>query len=405
MELCDWHIYLLMIHKYRGAEKCPANRPFLKVDLFYGMLVNNKWTKGGNVVKIIHCSDIHLDSKMESNLTPQQAKERNAEILHTFSRLVDYAQQNDVKAVLIAGDMFDTQRVSRRTAGFILDRIRQAKDVDFLYLRGNHDENHGFFAEELPDNFKVFSDAWSSYRYENVVITGAELTENNWASLYAELKLKPEDTNIVMLHGQVTTQPGEECVCIPQLRGKHIHYLALGHIHSYQKEQLDQEGQYCYCGCLEGRGFDECGEKGFVLLNVENQRAEPEFVPFAARMLHEVSVDISGLETISQILGAAETAVKGISSKDLVKVTLTGTYTLQSQKDLPFLQKSLAPSFYFVKIKDESRFLIQRESYEHDASLKGEFIRLVMASDKTEEEKARIICCGIQALSGEEVMV
>ena len=35
--------------------------------------------------------------------------------------------------------------------------------------------------------------------------------------------------------------------------------------------------------------------------------------------------------------------------------------------------------------------------------MKGEFIRLVMASDKTEEEKEQIICCGIRALSGEEV--
>lgn len=365
----------------------------------------NDEEKGGDVVKIIHCSDIHLDSKMESNLSPRQAKERNAEILNTFSRLVTYAQQNDVKVVLIAGDLFDTQRVSRQTAGFVLDRMEQAGDIDFLYLRGNHDESHDIFMRELPGNVKAFSDTWSTYRYDSVTITGAELTGNNWNTLYSQLDLKESDTNIVMLHGQVSGQPGEECVCIPQLRGKHIDYLALGHLHSYQKERLDQEGQYCYCGCLEGRGFDECGQKGFVLLDVNHQQITTTFVPFAARTLHEVSVDISELETVSQILEGARNAVSGISGDDLVKVTLTGTYTLQTQKDLQFLQKSLEPSFYFVKIKDESRFLIQRESYEHDASLKGEFIRLVMASDKTEEEKARIICCGIQALSGEEVML
>ena len=46
---------------------------------------------------------------------------------------------------------------------------------------------------------------------------------------------------------------------------------------------------------------------------------------------------------------------------------------------------------------------IEKETYEHDISLKGEFIRLVMASDKSPEEKEQIICCGIRALSGEEV--
>ena len=59
--------------------------------------------------------------------------------------------------------------------------------------------------------------------------------------------------------------------------------------------------------------------------------------------------------------------------------------------------------FYFLKIKDESRLKIEPETYAHDASLKGEFIRLVMASDRGDWDKEQIIYCGIRALSGEEV--
>ena len=47
-------------------------------------------------------------------------------------------------------------------------------------------------------------------------------------------------------------------------------YLALGHIHYNVVEPLDSRGVYAYSGCLEGRGFDETGEKGFVLIEVEN---------------------------------------------------------------------------------------------------------------------------------------
>ena len=54
------------------------------------------------------------------------------------------------------------------------------------------------------------------------------------------------------------------------LKNKNIDYLALGHIHGYKEAPLDGRGKYCYPGCLEGRGFDECGKKGFVLLNIEN---------------------------------------------------------------------------------------------------------------------------------------
>ena len=356
-------------------------------------------------MKLIHCSDLHLDSKMEHNLTAQQARERNAEICATFSRLVSFAAENGVDAVLLAGDLFDTGRVSPRTAMFVLDGIRAAKDVEFFYLRGNHDESHDVFAGmELPDNFKAFDPGWTSYRLGSLVVTGLELNRENRESMYDTLRLDVADINIVMLHGQISTQPGEEMIALPKLKNKNIDYLALGHIHSFQQEKLDDRGMWCYCGCLEGRGFDECGEKGFVLLDICEGKIKTQFVPFAARTLHEVAADITDLLTVNEIFSAMTAAAVGIPSKDLVKFTLRGSYTLQTQKDLRFLQKMLEGKFYFSKIKDLSCLKIQKEDYEHDASLKGEFIRTVLASGRPQEEKDQIILLGIRALSGEEVV-
>ena len=63
-------------------------------------------------MKIIHCADLHLDSKMTANLSKDQARERKREILRTFTRMVEYASKNDVRVILIAGDLFDTRSVS-----------------------------------------------------------------------------------------------------------------------------------------------------------------------------------------------------------------------------------------------------------------------------------------------------
>ena len=274
-------------------------------------------------MKFIHCSDLHLDSKMEQHLSAAQARERNAECCATFARLVRYAADQNVTAVLIAGDMFDTERASAQTAGFVLDQIRNTPQVDFLYLRGNHDEAV-FDGMELPENFKTFDTDWSYHRYEDVVIAGLELNGENWESMYNTLVLQKEDTNIVMLHGQESTKPDREQIALPLLRGKNIDYLALGHIHSYRCEKLDLGSLWCYCGCLEGRGFDECGEKGFVLLEVEGGAVKTTFVPFARRMLREVAVDITGMTAVTEILQALEAASEGISSDSLVKFILTG---------------------------------------------------------------------------------
>ena len=121
------------------------------------------------------------------------------------------------------------------------------------------------------------------------------------------------------------------------------------------------------------------------------------------RTMEEVSVDITGLTTVTQILSAMEQAGSAVPASSLVKFTLIGSHTLETQRDFRFLEKMLESRYYFVKIKDESRLEIAREDYEHDISLKGEFIRMVLASDKTEEEKERIIRFGIQALLGQEV--
>ena len=357
-------------------------------------------------MRIIHCADIHLDSCMDSNLPIRQARQRSAELCGTFSRMVEFAKKQQVEAVLIAGDLFDTDRVSRRTIGFVLDTIRSAPEVDFFYLRGNHDEQVPLFdGYVLPENLKTFTSQWTGYRYGQVVITGIEPDGAGWETMYEELNLSQADTNLVVLHGQDSTQPGEELICVPKLRNKHITYLALGHLHSYRKQPLDETGEFCYCGCLEGRGFDECGEKGFVLLDIADGVVHAEFVPFALRQCREIPVDITGLVTVSQLQQAMQDRAREVSPESLVKFVLRGSFTTQTQKDLEFLRRILEERFYFVKIKDESRFFIDPMSYEHDVSLKGEFIRLVMASDRTEEEKARMICCGISALSSEEVVL
>lgn len=352
-------------------------------------------------MRLIHCADLHLDSKMEANLPASQALERKAELLGTFARLVSWARQQKADGVLICGDLFDTARVSAKTIRQVLDMMAQAADLEFFWLRGNHDGD--LPGRELPENVHTFDENWTYYRRGHVVIAGLE--PENWETMYEELKLPADTANIVLLHGQISTQPGEELVALPGLRDRNIDYLALGHIHSYRKEALDDRGSWCYCGCLEGRGFDECGEKGFVLLDIEDGGVKTTFVPFASRQLHEVAVDISGCVTITQLQAAMEQAASGISSDSLVKFLLTGTYTPETQKDLTYLTRYFARQFYFVKIKDESRFRIDPEAYEHDISLKGEFIRLVMASGKTEEEKGRIICAGLRALAGEEVNV
>lgn len=362
-------------------------------------------------MRIIHCADLHLDSKMTANLTKEQAKERKMEILNTFTRMVDYASENQIEVILIAGDLFDTRNVSATARNAVRDAIEMHPQIDFLYLKGNHD-NDNFLSrlEEIPQNLKLFSDTWKSYRYGSVVITGLELNRENQITAYNSLVLSQDDYNIVTLHGQDSTygvKDKAEVIAISELKNKNIDYLALGHVHGYKKEQLDARGTYCYSGCLEGRGFDECKDKGFVVLDVDENTHQMThtFIPFANRQLYTLDVDVTDCMTSKEAAERMEQVSNenGISSRSLVKFVLVGNVDIECEMNLEYLAQLFQGKFYFEKVSDHTSLKIDYSDYEKDESLKGEFIRMVSNSDLDEQKKSEIIRCGIQALSGEDI--
>ena len=83
-------------------------------------------------MKIIHCADIHADSKLDSHFTKEQAAQRREEIVDSFADMVRYAKENDVKVIIIAGDLFDTktsqQKNIKKRISYI---ISQSPDIDF----------------------------------------------------------------------------------------------------------------------------------------------------------------------------------------------------------------------------------------------------------------------------------
>ena len=360
-------------------------------------------------MKIIHCSDLHLDSKMETNLDKEKARERKNEILITFERMVNYAKENEVKVIIIAGDLFDKKTITIKAKNTVKNAIISNPEIDFVYLKGNHDEA-GFLDEdeELPQNLKTFNSYnWTTYDYDDLTISGIEFGNVENYEIYNSLILDKNKKNIVVMHGQESetdVKDKAEIINLKALKNKNIDYLALGHIHTYKKGKLDNRGVYCYSGCLEGRGFDECGEKGFVLLELKNDKIKTKFIPFSSRTLYEVNVDLTGITENNEIENKIKDELKDIPQTSLVKLVLGGEVEIGEQRDIEYLTKKFESDFYYLKIEDKPHFKIDYMKYQNDISLKGEFIRTVIdQKDLTEEEKSKIISTGIKALSGEDI--
>ena len=357
-------------------------------------------------MKIIHCADIHADSQMGTHYSKEQAEERRKEIVDSFARMVKYAKENEIKVIIIAGDLFDTkdtqQKRLKQRLGYI---IEQNPEIDFLYLRGNHDEDVNFLTDKDVPNLKRFKkNKWQKYSYENIDIYGQEFVKTIQPSTYNDLTLDSTHVNILVMHGQVAEyQPkdGAPVISLPKFTNKNIDYIALGHIHEYKKEKLDQRCSWCYPGCLEGRGFDEAGKKGFVVLDINDNKIETEFISVATRTIHQIEVNITGLLTYDEIMNSISQKISDISSDDIVEVLLTGEVSEDSDIETEAYQSSFAKNYYLIRIKDKTEAKINYDKYENDVSLKGEFIRLVKEqNDLSDEEKAKVIITGIKALAG-----
>ncbi len=353
-------------------------------------------------MKIIHTSDIHLDSPLTARLTPSAAKERKRELVASFRQLIDDAVNISADAVIIAGDLFDNEKVTERTLESVMGFIEGAKGVTFFYLTGNHEKDRLLSSGvSLPENLKIFGEDWTYFKLGGHTVAGRSTVAEG---MFSSLVLDKADTNIVVLHGELSEYSGKEKIAISEFSHHPIDYLALGHYHTYSERRINDRTVAVYSGTPEGRGFDETGDKGYVLIDTSGERINSRLIKRAMRTLHLTEVDITGANKEIEIENRVSYAISQIDSRDLIRVVLTGEHEPEVKRDTESLKERFASRYFYLEVKDESRLRISAEDYKNDKSLKGEFIRLVMAKEAlSDEEKAAVIECGLRALAGEAI--
>ena len=407
------------------------------------------------MVKLIHTADLHLDSAFRSRFTKEEAENRRQKQLMAWKELLSFAVEKKVQGILIAGDLFDSPVVSHGTMDFFLSTISEHPEISFFYLRGNHDTENTFrYQENLPKNLFLFSEKGKKYRLndrlllagveygtkdisfgenegatqgagqaaeqgvEQETVHGAEALSKNETESEEEskfLKLKEEDCNILLLHGALyqgtpkgDSLQGEEGIFLKNLEKLPLSYIALGHIHKGGEGKLNNGALWAYPGCLQGRGFDEEGERGFLYLKVEEEKKEirKEFIPIKQGEFRILEIELLEDEGTLACLKKIEVEMEkaGIAKEDSLRIILKGKKGLEQERNLRYLQLQLQDSVFFLEIRDECELSWNREEAMKEKSLKGEFLRVVAAADNlSKEEQEEIIALGMGLLQGGEL--
>lgn len=368
---------------------------------------------------IYHCADLHLDAPPCVDLPQEPAQRLAQEQERSLWELLGRAQEEGVSALLISGDLFDHAHVRPAVMRSFLRAVREYPQILFVVIAGNRDLG-AFAGQRMPENLVLFGHGWESVLIPapageegaRVMVTGAGMDERETALPAVPLALSPRDLNLVLLHGQLSEERGVrgERISRPELVGRGIDYLALGHLHTPESGRLDERGIWCYPGCLEGRSFDECGPRGYERLEIDcRARAlRAAFVPLARRRFFLVSVDVTGCEGTAQIADRigrgicllAQNPVQGGEApqeQDLVEVVLTGELSVQTDVNGRALEGKFAPQYFFFRLVDHTTVQL-RPGFFPETGVRGELLRVIREASLTPEQEQEVFRCAVRAL-------
>lgn len=345
------------------------------------------------MIKILHSGDWHLDSPLQGR-TEEQASFLRQELLKIPDKIAALCKEENCDLVLLSGDLFDgayTQETYRR----VHTALRQM-EVPVFITPGNHDyisPDSPYEKETWPENVHIFK----KQQVEWVDLPGLRVYGAGFQSMDCPGLLegfRAEGYAVGVFHGDPTQVSSPyNPVTKNQVLKSGLRYLALGHVH--KGDSFTAGDTLCaWAGCPMGRGWDEEGEKGVLIVSLE-EFAQIKFVPLDTPKFYDLRVDFANG------IGSVLPAVPGT---DFYRVTLTGE---AESVDLEALRGAFS-AFPNLVLRDETRKPVDPWEQAGEDSFEGMYFGILkeMLDTASEAEKEKILLAAKlsrQILDGQEV--
>ncbi len=302
-------------------------------------------------MRFLHIADVHLDAPFGGR-TPAVRRVLQEAAREALSRTVSLAIEEQVHAVLVAGDLFDGHRLTFATERFLTADFQRLADagIPVVYAAGNHDHGggrHPVTSLQWPVNVMVAAGAEPvrvsiqdrDGRTVGFVTAAGHASSAVTEDLAAGFPVPPgEYPEVAVLHAQVVGSRGEEGhhpyapTTLEVLRSAGYDYWALGHVHG--RQVLEQSPLICYPGSLMGRTLRETGPRGALLVDLSD-RSVPlcTFHPLAPVRWEVLPVEgLEGIRSVEDLLDRLHMVWEGARREDpadpatrwLIQFRLTG---------------------------------------------------------------------------------
>ena len=345
-------------------------------------------------MKFVHIADMHFDSPFV-NLSEKDIMGdlRRLEQRKVFKKIIEYIKENNIKYFFISGDLYEHKYIKQSTIDYINKLFEEIPETNIYIAPGNHDpytKNSYYNKYNWSKNVKIFGPKVEKIETQDANIYGCGFddfycSDSGVENIEIEQTEKP---NILIIHGNIDGSTIEDMqynsMSKKMLQEKGFDYVALGHIH--KKDYNTEENQkIVYPGSTISLGFDELGEHGMIVGDVEKNKLETQFIKLDDKQFtkRELNVDnIYSKEELIEKINELE-----IEENNYVEIILIGNRNFEINK-YDLIKYILNNNI--IKIKDNTKIAYDLEKLENENTLKGLFIKEMnkkLKNAETEEEK------------------
>lgn len=344
------------------------------------------------MLRILHAADLHLDSPF-SGLTPELAAQRRKQQRRLPAEIVRLCNDHGCDLLLLAGDVFDGARVCPETLDALQRALAECRARVFI-APGNHDpytDRSPWQLLDWPDHVHVFTGPWEAVELPELgcrvwgsAFTGGECHDGLPAATAGS------GLEIAVCHGDPETAGPYRPLFTGDIRDSGLDYLALGHIHKTALPRQLGRTWYGWPGVAMGRGFDECGEHGVFLVQLERNRCETQLLPLPGPRYESITVPAGQTPQLPKD-----------GSQVICRLTFTGE---ADNPDLDWLREQLAPRFLSLELRDHTEPPRELWAACGDGTLRGTALEILRTrhTDGDQGEAALAARYVLAALEGRE---
>lgn len=339
-------------------------------------------------MKFVHLADLHLDAKFDSlSSIDGLPQKRRLEQRKALKDVVEYIKENDIKLFLISGDLYEQNYIRKSSIEYVNKLFEEIPDTQIFIAPGNHDPyiKNSFYSTYIwSKNVHIFNENIEKIDFEDAHIYGFGFTDFYCKqSEIEEIQVEePDDINILITHGSLDGGSDDLREYNPlrqsKLKQLDFDYIALGHIHKpYYNEEKNQK--IFYPGSTISLGFDELGEHGILVGDIEKDELKVKFMTIDPRQYEEKKVDITEMTSNEEVLEKLQNLV--LNNENLYKIILVGKryFTLNIDEI-----KKLNSRENIVKIKDKTKVGIDIERIAEENNVRGIFVRNMLERKERE---------------------